>query len=353
MEKLRIGFIGTGGIAQAHLRALQGVEEIDVVAVADIIEEKVVVTAERWSVPQVYTDHRRLLAEADIEAVAVTTHNQDHALPTIDALRAGKHVLVEKPMAATLSDATAIVRAGRESDKMLMVGLVDRFDPKLNMAKSLVDQGCLGDIYYAESVLARRSGNPGRNFIYQEAAGIGATADIGVYALYNALYLMGWPKPVSVSGIANNKLSKSHEWVMYAPWSRWEPEDMAVEDFGVAWVRFETGAVLVFKTCWMMHMDSLGSTFFLGTEGGLKLDPLTLYRQEAGVLVDSAVQGIPARGTYNLFREEHLAFARAIRQGDPTPVPAEEMLITNVIIDGLLRSAEAGGAEVPVSVPVI
>lgn len=349
MRKIRTGFIGVGGIAQAHLRALQNQESIEVVAVADISRERAEQTAQRWGIPDFYEDYHDLLARDDIESVNICTFNQAHRQPTVDALQAGKNVLVEKPMAATLEDAAAMLRAAQESDKILMVAMKNIFAAHIVAAKALVDTGALGDIYYAETVASRRKGNPGRTFILKETAGIGATADIGVYCLFDALHLMGWPKPVTVSGIANNTLSKLSEPLLYTPWARWQPEDVSVEDFGVAWVRFENDAVLVFKTCWLMHMDTLGPTFFLGTKAGLKLNPLTLFKQEAGLLMDTLIKDLPENE--DLFRIENLAFADAVREGKPSPLPAEKMILTNVIIQGLIDSAAAGGREIKVSVP--
>lgn len=349
MRKIRTGFIGVGGIAQAHLRALQNQESIEVVAVADISRERAEQTAQRWGIPDFYEDYHDLLARDDIESVNICTFNQAHRQPTVDALQAGKNVLVEKPMAATLEDAAAMLRAAQKSDKILMVAMKNIFAAHIVAAKALVDTGALGDIYYAETVASRRKGNPGRTFILQETAGIGATADIGVYCLFDALHLMGWPKPVTVSGIANNTLSKLSEPLLYTPWARWQPEDVSVEDFGVAWVRFKNGAVLVFKTCWLMHMDTLGSTFFLGTKAGLKLNPLTVFKQEAGLLMDTLIKDLPEKE--DLFRIENLAFADAVREGKPSPLPAEKMILTNVIIQGLIDSAAAGGREISVSVP--
>jgi predicted dehydrogenase len=349
MRKIRTGFIGVGGIAQAHLRSLQNQESIEVVAVADISRERAEQTAQRWGIPDCYDDYHDMLARDDIESVNICTFNQAHRQPTVDALEAGKNVLVEKPMAATLEDAAAMLCAAHESDRILMVAMKNIFAANIVAAKALVDTGMLGDIYYAETVAARRKGNPGRTFILKETAGIGATADIGVYCLFDALHLMGWPKPITVSGIANNTLSKLSEPLLYTPWARWKPEDVSVEDFGIAWVRFENDAVLVFKTCWLMHMDTLGTTFFLGTKAGLKLNPLTVFKQEAGVLMDTTIKEIPEGE--DLFRIENLAFADAVREGKPSPLPADKMILTNVIIQGLIDSAAAGGREIAVTVP--
>jgi predicted dehydrogenase len=235
-----------------------------------------------------------------------------------------------------------------ETGLVFMVGVQPRFGSKRKTAKAIVESGALGDIYYAEAVACRRAGIPGRSFVKADKAGIGAVADIGVYALDEVLHLMGHPKPVSVSGIANNLLGRTHEpppgfW-------KWDPDEIEVEDFGVASVRFENGALLTFKTSWIMHMDSLGSNLVLGTKAGLKMDPLTLFTQDYGRLIDITPQ--PGGEDGDLFLAKNMAFAEAVWNGTPSPVPADEMLITNVIIQGLIDSA-AAGREVAVSVPEV
>jgi len=353
MKPLKIGLIGTGGIAQTHMRALAKTEDIEVVAVCDLVEEKAVRTAETYGVPNVFVDYHDLLAMDEIEAVNICTWNQAHCAPTVDALHAGKHVLVEKPMAATLVDATAMTKAAKETGLVLMVGVQPRFGFARKTAKAIVDAGTLGDIYYAEAVACRRCGIPGGSFIKAETAGIGTVADIGVYALDEVLHLMGHPKPVAVSGIANNLLGKAYTTPIEGAiqWAEdWSPEDLTVEDFGVATVRFENGALLVFKTSWIMHMDSLGGNLILGTKAGLKMNPLTLFTHDYNRLVD--IQPQPGSKDGDLFLAKNMAFAEAIWEGKPSPVPAQEMLITNVIIQGLIDSA-AAGREVEVTVPEV
>jgi len=348
MKPLKIGLIGTGGIAQVHMRALAKTDEIEVVAVCDLVEEKARKTAETFGVPNVFVDYQDLLAMDEIEAVSICTWNQAHCGPAVDALHAGKHVLVEKPMAATLVDATKMAKAAKETGLILMVGVQPRFGFARKTAKAIVDAGTLGDIYYAEAVACRRCGIPGGSFIKADTAGIGTVADIGVYALDEVLHLMGHPKPVSVSGIANNTLGTSHQPVE-GSW-HWVPEDLEVEDFGVATVRFENGAMMVFKTSWIMHMDSLGGNLVLGTKAGMKMNPLTIFTHEHNRMVDITPQ--PGSKDGDLFLAKNMAFAEAIWEGKPSPIPAEEMLITNVIIQGLIDSS-AAGHEIAVSVPEI
>jgi predicted dehydrogenase len=350
MRTLNVGLIGAGGIAQSHGQAISGIEGTKIVAVCDIIRERAEKTAERWKIPHVYEDYREMLKKEDIEAVTVATYNQAHRGPTVDSLKAGKHVLCEKPMAATLEDAAAMTRAAKETGKILMIALKTRYSERMMAAKGIMASGALGDIYYSETVAARRCGVPGfsDSFLRKETAGIGTVADIGVYCLDQALWLMGHPAPVAVSGIANNTLGH-----LYKPargtWE-WDSKLLTVEDFGVAWVRFSNGAAMVFKTSWIINMDGMGGTFFLGTKAGLKMDPLTVFRHEWGLLTDTTPTGFDEVEDMEMFRRENRAFADAVREGKPSPIPASEMLITNVIIQGLIDSA-AAGKEIGVSVP--
>ncbi len=348
MRTVKLGLIGAGGIAQTHCRAMADNPGVEFVAVADVDKERATNTSKRWNIPRVYQDYHELLAQDDIEGVVVATFNQAHRAPSVDALKLNKHVLVEKPMAATLVDAAAMTAAAHRSKALLMVALKSRYSPAMQAAQAIVDAGTLGDVYYSETVAARRCGIPGGSFIGKATAGIGTVADIGVYSLDAALCMLKHPRPVAVSGIANNLLGKTHKPVV-GSW-KWDPDKLEVEDFGVAWVRFENGAAMVFKTAWIMHMDDLGGTFFLGTRAGLRLHPLTVYRHEFGMMTNTVAQEVPAVEDIELFRREQLAFADAIREGKPSPIPADQMLLTNMIIQGLIDSA-ASGKEVALAMP--
>jgi predicted dehydrogenase len=348
MRTVKLGLIGAGGIAQVHCRAMNDIPGAEFVAVTDISQERAENTAKRWNIPNVYSDYHDLLTRDDVEGVVITTFNQAHRAPAVDALKLNKHVLVEKPMAATLDDAAAMTAAAHRSKAILMVALKSRYSPEMQAAQAIVDAGTLGDVYYSETVAARRCGIPGGSFIGKDTAGLGTVADIGVYSLDAALCMLKHPKPVSVTGIANNTLGKTHKPVV-GSW-RWDPDKLEVEDFGVAWVRFENGAAMVFKTAWIMHMDDIGGTFFLGTRAGLRLHPLTVFRHEFGLMTNTTAQDVPVVEDVDLFRREQLAFADAIREGKPSPIPADQMLLTNIIIQGLIDSA-AAGKEVAVSVP--
>jgi predicted dehydrogenase len=346
MSSVKIGVIGSGGISHAHMGGYRQLPDVEVVAVADIVPGRAKEWAAKYEVPHAFEDYRQLLAMAEIDGVSVCTYNRAHAQPTIDALRAGKAVLCEKPMAPTLYEAAAMLRAARETSNMLMIGVHSRFSRAQQFAKKVVATGDLGEIYYAEIVGTRRRGIPGGTFIQHETAGGGAVIDIGVYSLDTALNIMGQPRPVSVSAVTTNVIGRTHTPPPGA-W-RWDPEKLDVEEFGSAFIRFSNGAALVFKISWAVHLESLGKSFFLGPRGGLQLDPLEIYRDEYGVLVNVTPK-LPEEKV-DRFKEETKAFTDAIREGGPAPIPAEEVVWTNVIMDGIYRSA-AEGREVAVGLP--
>ena len=350
MKTVKLGLIGAGGIAQAHMGAMSEVDGVEIVAASDVAESNVKRTADRWGIPKTFNDYNKMLKMDELDGVIVCTPTAVHGEPTVAALKAGKHVLCEKPMEASLDAATEMVRASHENDKILMVALKLRYSPQVIKAKAIIDDGTLGDIYYAETVADRRRGNPGGSFIRKATAGFGAAADIGVYALDTALYLMGHPKPVAVSGITSNYLSLHNTWNPSL-------KETEVEDFAAGWVLFENGARLVFKTCWCMNMDSLGGTIFLGKKAGLRIgvgevrgpqEGVTLYRDEFG---EPTSISVPTGRGADVFKMEDAAFVDAVREGKPSPIDPDGMLLTNVIIQGVIDSQEAGGREVAVTVP--
>ncbi len=350
MKTVKLGLIGAGGISQAHCGTLEKIKGCEIIAAADLVPANLERAEEKWGIKKTFTDYNEMLKMDEIEAVYVCTPTGVHAAPTVAALNAGKHVFCEKPMEATLEGAAAMWRASVENDRILMIGLKLRYSPQVIKAKEIVDAGTLGEIYYAETVADRRRGNPGGSFIRKATAGLGASADIGVYALDTALYLMGHPTPVAVSGITSNYLSLNNTWNEAL-------KETEVEDFGVGWVVFDNGARLVFKTCWCMNMDSLGGTIFLGKKAGLRIGIGEVRGPQDGVRVYGDKDGQIHDETYtefksvSVFHEEDSAFIDAVREGKPSPIDPYEIMLTNVIIQGVIDSSEAGGREVEVTVP--
>src|SRR5690625_4623761 len=161
MTKLRIGVIGAGSIAAAHLDAYAAHPDVELIAVADINLDRARAVADRYGAARAYDDAHDLLAADDIDGVSICTWNDTHAVWATAAIEAGKHVLVEKPLSRTVAEALAVEQAAAASDRVVQVGFVRRHSPNCQVLKSFIDAGELGEMYYAKASLIRRVGNPG------------------------------------------------------------------------------------------------------------------------------------------------------------------------------------------------
>ncbi|MGC9175232.1 MAG: Gfo/Idh/MocA family protein, partial [Thermoprotei archaeon] len=231
-----------------------------------------------------------------------------------------------------------------------------RYNPELQAAKKFVDSGFLGKPYYAEAaggeVGARRRGIPGETFTKLETAGGGVTLDIGVYVLDNALYLLGHPNPVSVSGFTYAAIGKDESaagvgaptWAGY-----WYPKNFEVEDFSAAFIRFENDLTMVYKQAWAMHAESLGNPILLGTKGGITMNPLTLYTDMNGYMVNITPVHLPQRqGPW--FYQKVLDFLTAIRDGTKPSIDTKGIVKMHYIIDAIFESSRTK-SEVKVRLP--
>src|SRR5690625_4654021 len=354
----KVGIIGSGGIATGHAQAYLAMENVQIVAVADVVPGKAQEFIDQLGIKdaKAFTDHNEMLQE-EMDGVSICTPNVAHHRTSIDALQAGKHVLVEKPLAVTLDQGIEMVKVAKETDKMLSVGFQPRYDPNMKTVKEIIQSGQLGDVYYVEVGGGRRKGMPGGTFIRTELAGAGAMADIGTYSLDLALNALGHPKPLTVSAFTSNHFGTN-------PLYHAEADKFEVEDFGVAMIRLEGSKILNFKIFWAMHMDTLGLTIFLGKDAGLKLTPagegpwsgvwdggigsISLYHDEEGKHIEKS---IPVQEhDINIFEAKVHDFVNAIKEGKLAPIPGEEILINQAIIDGIIRSS-ALGKEVDIHIP--
>ena len=332
-----IGIIGTGGIFQAHAQAYRDLAPaVRLVAVADIDESKAREAAPQWGVERVFADYRELLALDAVDAVSICTPTSAHSAPAIAALDAGKHVLVEKPMAATTAEARQMVDAADRSGKMLMVEMKWRFMPELQAARAAIVRGDLGRLYYAEAMGWQHRGIPGGSFIRRELSGGGALMDNGVYTLDAALYLLGHPRPLTASGASANIFGHS-------PDGHWDPDAFTVEDFGTAFIRLEGGISLFFVHAWASNFTEQWQVRIAGDQGGAELRPfgpdprLRLTHGDYGNLADTTPTTLPEGSTdvgYAVGR-----FVTAIRKGETSPIAGETFLYTNAIFDALYASA--------------
>jgi len=369
-KKMRVGIIGCGWIADAHIKSYLAQPDVEIVAGADLIPGKAKAFFEKHGVEGVKTDyasHKEMLDDESLalDAVSICTYNRQHAEPAIYALKKGVNVLLEKPFTVTLDEAVEVMKAEKESGKVLSIGFQPRLDENMKMIKKIVDSGELGDIYYIQTGGGRRRGIPtpfGTTFIEDKTAGLGALGDIGCYSLDMVLNAIGYPKPLTVSGYKSNFFGTSPDYSGYRADKRAEYAKLfGVDDFAAAFVRLEGGIILDFRIAWAMNMDTPGDTIILGTKGGLRIPStecwngtvggaMKIYHEVCGQQVETEIPVIKMKA--GLFDLKIRTFLDACKNGTPAPVPSSQILYNQAIIDGIAKSAECGH-EVEIVIPEI
>lgn len=363
-KAVRVGIIGTGWIAEAHVEAYLRCPDVEITAAADLVPGKADEFCKRLGLNGVrcYENHNELLKHEELDVVSVCTFNQTHAECTVDALDRGVNVLCEKPMSVTLEEAVNMCKAEKRSGKILSIGFQPRLDGNMKMIKKIVESGELGQVYYMQSGGGRRRGIPtpyGTSFIEEETAGIGAIADIGCYSLDMLLNAVGYPKPLTVSGYRSDFFGKNPA---YYPNHTEYAEKFGVDDFAAAFVRLEGGIILDFRISWAMNMDTAGDALILGTKGGLRIPstecwngtiggPLRLYHDIGGKQTETVIPP-EELDTGDLFYKKIRSFLNAVKEGGTAPVPSSEIIYNQAIIDGIVRSSKEE-KEVVIEIPEI
>lgn len=348
MGKVKIGVIGVGSIAHAHISGYQNCENAELYAFCDVNLERLEEVGKKYGVTRLYTNVDEMLKLEELDAVSVCAMNSEHAPCTIKALNAGKHVICEKPMATTVEDAEEMARIAKEKGLILMIGFVRRFGNDCKVLKDFIDNGYLGDIYYAKATYLRRHGCPGGWFRQKKYSGGGPLIDIGVHVIDLTRYLMGSPKPISVFGATFNKLKDRPNLktgvASYQAQSGKESGTFDVEDFASAMVRYDNGAVLHVEASFSLNMKKdTESIELFGDKGGAKLEPeLELYTDINGRMTNVDLCEPTALSFEGLFDEEVAHFVDCVDQKIPCKSPAEDGVELMRIIDAIYRSAETG-----------
>lgn len=334
---IKVGIIGTG-IGRHHARGYRNCADVEIKAFCDVDIDRARACAEEFGAKDVYTDYEKLLADDEIQAVSVCTPNSLHAPMTIAAFEAGKHVICEKPISTNASDAERMVEAGKKSGKIFMMAFNNRFRGDTQALKKCIEQGDLGEIYYAKTGWLRRKGTPrlGTWFTQKELAGGGPLIDLGVHVLDLALWLMGNPKPVYVLGSTYAKfgpeLAKQHNKIY------------DVEDLAAAMVKLENGATVMLEASWHSHVEHEKIyTQLIGTKGGAEFDPLRIYTDVNGQSADIRLQH-PNQSGHEM---EIVHFIECIRENKTPIATGEHGLHVQYVLDALYKSARTGkGVEI-------
>ena len=356
-EHLRVGIIGCGA-GVFHLEGYAEEKRAKVVALAGLDTERCQELAKRFDIPQTYGDYRELLAQDDIDAVSVVVPNNLHLPVTVAALEAGKHVIVEKPLARNAEEGELMVKAAEEHGKVLAVAFQRRHRHDVQLVREQVASGALGRIYYAKAYWLRRSGIPGWGswFTSREAAGGGPLIDLGVHVLDMALYMMGNPPVASVSAATYAELGPQGKGNWLGSRRRFSVDMEAnyeVEDLAVAMLRLADGATIHLEASWAIYTgmtDEFGVQLF-GSNGGARIHSkdyaqvgtLELYGDVGDTALDSTPRLQQRHGHGGIIRD----FVDAILKGTPITPNGAEGLERVRLIDAIYKSAELG-REIPI-----
>jgi predicted dehydrogenase len=337
--KLRVGLVGAGGIGRAqHLPGWAKVPFAEVMGLADVSEEALAQAAQAAPSAHTYRDWREMVARDDLDIIDVCTPNRTHAAIVLGALASGKHVLCEKPLATTAEEVRAMRDAARTAGRLLMAAQHFRFDPPARQLKTLIGAGMLGDIYYTRAQWLRRRLLPPRTtFIERRLSGGGPVFDIGVHILDLAYWFLGAPEPVSVSALVDTKLA--HNPQLGGSWGDWDHSRFDVEDFTAGLVRFQGGGVLLLEASWLGFQPEkeLVRLQCFGTRGGAIWPDGVVIGETNRVPWDLKLNEVPTLAPHH---EEILAFATAVRDGLPSPVPVDESLNVVRILEAFYRSGQ-------------
>jgi predicted dehydrogenase len=351
---VKVGIIGCGGIAFGkHLPSLAKVKQVELTYFCDIEIDKAEKAKETFgnSASEITVDYKQLLADKEIDVVHICTPNSSHAEITIAALEAGKHVMCEKPMAITSSDAKAMVDASKRTGKKLTIGYQNRFRSDSQYLKQVCENGELGDIYYAKALAIRRRAVPTWGvFLDKEKQGGGPLIDIGTHSLDLTLWMMDNYKPYSVTGSVFHKLGSRKN--AANAWGPWDPEKFDVEDSAFGYIKMENGATIVLESSWAINLMQIGEakTVLCGTEGGADMENgLRLNGEHHSRLYDNQINlksGGVAFNDSNAAETDAELEARLwieciINDTEPLVNPEQAYIVTQ-ILEAVYESAKTG-----------
>jgi predicted dehydrogenase len=339
----QVAVIGAGAIGTDHLASFKLHPAATVVAIAEASPKRGREAAERFEVPEVVQDYRSLLGRSDIDVISIALPNYLHAKVALDALRAGKHVMLDKPMATSARDAARLVAEARKRGVLFMVGQNFRFNQETQTARQVVDEGTLGDVYHAKTSWNRRAGIPriGSWFTQKRFAGGGCTYDIGVHALDRCLYILGEFEAAAVSGRTFAKFGPRG--LGNGGWGRSEIDPTApfdVDDLSVALIKLKSGRTVVLEASWAAHgpVADVNATQLFGTEAGLILPPVQLFRQTRTGYTTEMVAPLPP--LVNTNRMVHFIDC-LLGRAEPFVKPSESLAVQK-ILDAIYVSSSTG-----------
>ena len=347
-KKLKLGIIGAGWPGQMHAQALRASGVADLYACADPDDARRLAFEKEYAPEKSYRDYHELLQDRRVDAVIICLPNFLHFPASLAALEAGKHVLCEKPPTMNAAEMKVLREEATKRNLVYFFSRQFRFTPAMRLAKALVGEGRLGKIYHAKATFVRSRGIPvgvGNWFTEKKRSGGGALIDIGVHALDSVWYLMGTPRPNSVSA----QVFRNFDHLV-------KVSVFDVEDAAYAFIRFEDGAVVQLEASWAGNLpddipprkyfgQELVNSVIYGTKASVRLNPLTLFEDKNGELV--TVPLAAKEDEPNGFELQLRNFVGSINGGSEPVNSADQAVVLMEMIDAIYASSSAG-REVPI-----
>lgn len=337
---LRVAIIGAGQVAdKVHASYYATRSDVQMVAVMDSRPEQAQAFAERHDIPSAWQDVHEMLREVKPHVVSVCSPNRFHFEHVLAALKAGCHVMCEKPPAMTPQQADQMRAEARKAGKVLAYDFHHRFAHDTQLLREAVQNGTLGEIYFTTAQALRRCGVPGWGvFTNKSLQGGGPLIDIGIHMLDAAMYVLGFPAVKRVTAHSFQKLGNRKS---QGQFGEWDPEQYTVEDALFGMIEFCNGGILRLDTSFALNIreQSIMNVSFCGEKAGGTLFPAHIYTDEVGVL-HTILQREEADDQRHLRSMD--AFVRHV-MGEPVMIAdAEQGLVIQQLVAALYESAETG-----------
>ncbi len=348
MEKIKVGIIGCGCIANAaHIPSYMKLPYVEIKYFCDIIPEKAQAAVEKYGCGTAVTDYHDILADPEIFAVSVCTPNLMHSVISIDCLKAGKHVLCEKPAARIYSEALAMQNAQHETGKYLQIGVCNRFNAAVQEVRKRILDGELGNLYHVFVNFRAHRSIPGLGgaFTTKAIAGGGVLIDWGVHRIDMVLYCMGDPKALTVSGKVFSEIgTPMNEYLYRGMWSK-ETSDLNgtfdVDDNVSAFIRTEK-ATISLEGAWAQNIEEADDYLdFLGSKAAIRLrygGDFTVYGNDGR----GFYQNKPVYEGNDMYLEEIKSFLDCAKNGTENQAFIDKAITTSRIMQGIYDSSDAG-----------
>ena len=348
MRTTVVAIIGCGRIANgAHLPALSQLDNVRIKYACDLILSKAEkAKADFPKIEQVITDYKVALADPEVEAVFVLTPNYAHYTITMDALRAGKHVMCEKPVTVSYELSCEMAAEADKQGKILNIGVCNRYHKSVELLEELNRNGEFGNIYHIYCSFRSFRSIPGLGGAFTDKAqsGGGVLIDWGIHFLDLILYILGDAKLKNVTCDAYCEMAKDMKSYKYKGMWAEDTSDVEngvndVDDFITGYIRTDKASIS-FNGAWAQNVDQ-GEMFidFLGDKKGARLT----YGQQFKITDGQTLETVESKHDIpNMYLREDADFIESIYSGVKNKNNIDNILESMKLLDYLYKSAELG-----------